>query len=80
VIEDYAMSTSQTYHGPEILAAIERALKHLHVEKDTPVTVEVLDDALVITPINEVQPGEELDRIKEKLHAKFGETFRALSK
>lgn len=74
------MSTNPTYHGPEILAAVERALRKVQGDQDKAATVEMIDDSIVITPLEELNPGEELDRIKTLMHKKFGKTFEALSK
>jgi hypothetical protein len=74
------MSTCHTFQGAEILSEVERALKTIQDDPKKPVTVEIINDAIVITPVAVLHPGEELDRIMVELDAKFGKTFEALSK
>lgn len=73
------MKTCPLFCGDEILPEVKSALQKLQGNTERPVTIQVVDDSIVITPVRELQPGEELDRIKAELHAEFGETFKALS-
>lgn len=82
------MSTSPTYHGPEILAAVERALRKVQDGQNKAATVEVVGETVVITPETKLDPddktylspGQKLDSIMAELDEEFGETFKALSK
>ncbi len=76
------MSTSVIINGDEIIEEVERALKHLHVDANTRVTLEIKEGSITVTPVRTVDEtrAEDLKKAMDKANSRYAETFRALAK
>lgn len=64
----------------DLQTEVESALQRFDLEPGSQVRVEVTESSIILTPVQKIRPGAELDEIMAELDRDFGNTFRALAK
>jgi antitoxin component of MazEF toxin-antitoxin module len=69
-----------TTHGNSLALVIEKAiLELLRITKDTPLEINTDGRNLVISPVDDKDREKKVNAAMEKIHKKYGSTFKALA-
>ena len=74
------MIKNHTKHGNSLALVLDKPiLELLNIEPDTPISISTDGKNLILTPVRDGERADKLNRIREKVNKKYGETFKKLA-
>lgn len=74
------MIKNLTKHGNSLALVLDKPiLELLNIEPDTPISISTDGKNLILTPVRDGERADKLNRIREKVNKKYGETFKKLA-